>query len=159
MVELFSQLLKALLFHWETLISEFHPSFCSSRHIECKLEGAPVMHGWVICLLFGHKLWAVSISSSSTFIAWLYSTVLQVMKQVWCFQLLVETFFLYVLQCTLQNMEGTKEVDEVCSFFFYYYFYFLQNCHRRLMWTFSCQLVAMFYCNANDCIRIRNYRI
>lgn len=117
MVELFSQLLKALLFHWETLISEFHPSFCSSHHIECKLEGASVMHGWVICLLFSHKLWAVSISFSSTFIAWLYSTVLQVMKQVWCFQLLVETFFLYVLQCTLQNMEGTKEMDEVCYFF------------------------------------------
>lgn len=39
------------------------------------------------------------------------------MKQVWCFQLLVDTFFLYVLQCTLQNMEGTKEMDEVCYFF------------------------------------------
>lgn len=46
------------------------------------------------------------------------------MKQVWCFQLLVETFFLYVLQCTLQNMEGTKEVDEVCSFFFIFFFIF-----------------------------------
>lgn len=42
------------------------------------------------------------------------------MKEVWCFQLLVETFFLYVLQCTLQNMEGTKVVDEVCSFFFFF---------------------------------------
>lgn len=46
------------------------------------------------------------------------------MKQVWCFQLLVETFFLYVLQCTLQNMEGTKEVDEVCSFFLLLFFLF-----------------------------------
>lgn len=125
--------LKPCFFHWETLISEFHPSFCSSRHIECKLEGAPVMHGWVICLLFGHKLWAVSISSSSTFIAWLYSTVPQVMKQVWCFQLLVETFFLYVLQCT-KLCKTWKALRRWLK-----YVLFLLNCHRRLMWTFSCQ--------------------
>lgn len=124
LVELFSQLLKALLFHWETLISEFHPSFCSSRHIECKLEGAPVMHGWVICLLFGHKLWAVSISSSSTFIAWLYSTVLQVMKQVWCFQLLVETFFLVCFAVYFAKHGRHKGGGWSMFFFFLLFFLF-----------------------------------